>query len=227
MILVADSDDAVTDRLVPTLERAGIATLHAGDGGAALLAIGAHRPTAILLGPELPLVPTSTVVATTRGFTRAPILLGCGPGQEHLVGEALIAGATGLIGRPYKAEEVVSSLRRHGLDREAIEHRIGRLRCGSLELDPLAYRVTFDGKQVRLPRKEFELLRLLMLNVDQVVPMSEIRGVVWSERPGGISANTVSTHVARLRQRIGHAALITVRGVGYRLDVHPDRSESA
>lgn len=217
MILVAGSADSVSTRFTSNLAAAGIAVLKVGDGGQALVAVGEHRPAAILLSADLPVVPASTVVTTARHFTSVPILLGVGAGEADTVGLALVAGATGLVHRPYAAEEVITALRRHQSDGDAGTRSL--LTCGPVELDSLAYRVTVSGEEVALPLKEFELLRLLMMNADRVVPLTRICQVLWGERAECISANTVATHVARLRQHIGHDALRTIRGVGYRLTV--------
>jgi DNA-binding response OmpR family regulator len=219
MILVAADEPSVPDRFGADLADAGIAVLRVLDGGMALVAIGEHQPDAIVLSADLPVVTPSTVVTTARSFTRVPILLGIGPGEAELVGGALVAGATGLVRRPYAADEVITSLRRHWSAVTAVDHHRSVLTCGPIELDPLAYRVTVSGEEVPLPLKEFELLRLLMMNADHVVPIARICSVVWGDRPAGISANTVATHVARLRHRIGSDSVRTVRGVGYRLAV--------
>jgi DNA-binding response OmpR family regulator len=226
MILVAGDELSVPDHFSADLAGAGIAVLRVLDGANALVAIGEHQPDAIVLSADLAVVPPSTVVTAARHFTRVPILLGIGPGEADLVGVALVAGATGLVRRPYAAEEVLSSLRRHWSATDTVEHHRALLVCGTIELDPLAHRVVVGGKEVALPLKEFEILRLLMVNADHVVPLARICSVVWGERASSISANTVATHVARLRQHIGADLLRNVRGVGYRL-VATRQTESA
>lgn len=220
MILVAGPEDSLSSRFTADLAEAGIAVLSVPDGGRALVAVGEHRPAAILLSADLPVVAPCVVVTTARHYTSVPILLGVGPGEADTVGLALVAGASGLVHRPYVPDEVIMSLRRHLSDSGADSRSL--LTCGSIELDPLGYRVTVGGEEVALPLKEFELLRLLMMNADRVVSLTRICKVLWGERAESVSANTVATHVARLRQHIGHDALRTIRGVGYRLALAED-----
>jgi DNA-binding response OmpR family regulator len=217
MILLAGPEDSQPSRFTADLAEAGIAVLSVPDGAQALVAVGEHRPAAILLSADLPVVSPCIVVTTARQYTSVPILLGVGPGEAETVGLALVAGATGLVHRPYAADEVITSLRRHLHDTDADSRSL--LTCGPIELDPLGYRVTVGGEEIALPLKEFELLRLLMMNADRVVPLTRICKVLWGERAESVAANTVATHVARLRQHIGHDVLRTIRGVGYRLAV--------
>ena len=176
---------------------------------------GALAPDAVLMSPLLDVVDALTVVRTIRGRDSLPILLGVGPGESGLVGPVLVAGATTAVTRPYDPAEVVRRLEAEVPRAESRVH----LSYGPLELDPCSYSVRLHGEELHdLPLKEFELLRLLMTYADRVVTPEQIRVALWSDATHAPSQNTVAVHVARLRARLGGAAVLrTIRGRGYRL----------
>jgi len=110
------------------------------------------------------------------------VLVGVGLHDVDEAGPALVAGAAGVVARPYDAAELTSRLEPEVHD---FEQRF-RLVYGPLELDPWAYRVRAGGRVMEnLPLKEFELLRLLMAHADHVVSPAQVReaSVVCTHRP--------------------------------------------
>lgn len=94
------------------------------------------------------------------------------------------------------------------------------LEVGEIRLDPARREVTMAGKPVELSRKEFELLRLLMLNAGSVVERERLIDEVWDVNWFG-STKTLDVHVSGLRKKLGDNPsepryLHTVRGIGFR-----------
>lgn len=217
VLLVADPQVGDGSKLAAALHRAGLDTVCCRDGAEALVEYGRRRPDAVLVAPRLDLVDTPVVVRAMRDAGSLPIFVGVGSGDLDLAGPALVAGATGVVVRPYDPAEVTSRLESEMRD---LRERF-KLVYGPLELDPWAYRVR-AGAVVweNLPLKEFELLRLLMVHADHVVTPAQIRSALWGEAGAAPTSNAVTVHVGRLRQRLaGVAELRTVRGRGYRLTV--------
>ncbi|WP_328436779.1 response regulator transcription factor [Streptomyces sp. NBC_00444] len=93
------------------------------------------------------------------------------------------------------------------------------LLAGPIQLDPRTRKVFVHGKEVRITRKEFDLLAMLLEEPGAVVERQEIMSRVWDENWFG-STRTLDVHVGSLRTKLGNAEWIeTVRGVGYRLSV--------
>ena len=96
---------------------------------------------------------------------------------------------------------------------------LGRLRVGTLELDPLARQVWVRGERVELSKKEFALLRALAAEPTRVFSREELLRGVWGFRSLG-TTRTLDSHAFRLRKKLGSAGdrfVINVWGVGYRL----------
>ncbi|MFE2531637.1 response regulator transcription factor [Streptomyces sp. NPDC059371] len=93
------------------------------------------------------------------------------------------------------------------------------MRAGPLRLDPRTRQVLLDGTEVRVTRREFDLLAMLIEEPGTVWEREEIMDRVWDENWFG-STRTLDVHVGSLRTKLGHKEWIeTVRGVGYRLTV--------
>ena len=215
VLLVADPDTAPHSTFCSDLLASGVNCACCRDGAEALVQYGRLTPDAVLLAPTLDVVDAPTVVRTIHEIDTLPILLGVGPGQADTAGPVLLAGATATVARPYDAAEIVRRLETQ------VPHLPSRVQLtyGPLQLDPRSYSVRLDGEELNdLPLKEFELLRLLMMNPDRVVSTDEICRALWGETPSAPASNRIAVHAARLRARIGGPTVLrTVRGRGYRL----------
>lgn len=91
------------------------------------------------------------------------------------------------------------------------------LRFGSLEINPLTYKVMMKGKEVALPRKQFEILYYLAQNAGRVISRDTILKTVWGDDVYVID-RTVDVHIRKIREKLENYgnSIETVRGVGYR-----------
>jgi DNA-binding response OmpR family regulator len=95
----------------------------------------------------------------------------------------------------------------------------GRLRIGPLQLDPLARQVWLHGRELKLSKKEFALLRALASDPTRVFTREELLRGVWGFQSMG-HTRTLDSHASRLRKKLGRAGdsyIVNVWGVGYRL----------
>lgn len=138
--------------------------------------------------------------------------------------EGLRAGADDYLTKPFAFDELLArivALQRRGQGKAG---RDDQMRVANLTLDPRSRRVSRDGTPIALTVREFELLRYLMSNVDQVVSRERLLNGVWEYGydPG---TKIVDVYVRYLRQKIdgeGAPSLIqTVRGIGYMMTGKP------
>ena len=101
--------------------------------------------------------------------------------------------------------------------RQQLAQPLAQQLAARLVLDPRASRVTISGKAVRLTSHEFRVLSYLMHNRDRVVSQGELADHIYA-RDDDRDSNTVEVFVARLRKKVGAAAIVTVRGLGYRME---------
>ncbi|MEN3539762.1 response regulator transcription factor [Microbispora sp. ZYX-F-249] len=217
MLLVADPDAGLVRQLSAAMQAEGVDVTGVPDGAQALLQAGALRPDAVLICASLPIVGPVDFVRAVRLARSVPVLLGIDfGGDAGQALQALEAGATACVARPYRVPELLPLVQ--AAFRRQDGHRVV-LTIGDVELDVTAYQVKVGGRVVHLPLREFELLHYLMRNADRTVTREQIMRHVWHSTDG-MSTNTIAVHVKRLRARLGDVEdtmIQTVRGVGYRL----------
>ncbi|MFG3441617.1 response regulator transcription factor [Nonomuraea sp. NPDC047897] len=217
VLLVADPDTTGVRELTDALGREGVEVTGVADGAQALLQAGALQPDVVLVSATIPLVGPVDFVRALRASRTMPVLLGVGEGHAELAVQALSAGATACVARPYRVHELLPLVQAAASG----EPGAGRpLVIGNVELDIGAYQVRVGGETVHLPLREFELLLYLMRNIDRTVTREQIMRHVWHSSADTVATNTIAVHVKRLRARLGDTddtMIQTVRGVGYRL----------
>jgi DNA-binding response OmpR family regulator len=147
-----------------------------------------------------------------------PLLVLTGRGTELDRLRGFDRGADDFVLKPFNYQELLARVRAL-LRRSSHRPKLGRLRVGALELDPVARQVWVHGQQVVLSKKEFALLRALATEPTRVFTREELLRGVWGYRTLG-ATRTLDSHAHRLRKKLGPGPdrfVINVWGVGYRL----------
>ncbi|MBP9518561.1 MAG: response regulator transcription factor, partial [Fervidobacterium sp.] len=98
------------------------------------------------------------------------------------------------------------------------------IKYGKLEIYPNDYIVTYDGVQVELTSKEFELLKLLAQRPDRVFSREQILEEIWKDE-FDVFDRVVDVHINNLRKKLGKNWIVTIRGVGYKFSKKGDIAE--
>ncbi len=220
-VLFIEDDDSIGDPLEAGLRREGFDVERARTGATAL-AVGADAYEVILLDLGLPDIDGFELCRRLRAASNVPILVVTARGEEvdRVVGLEL--GADDYVVKPFGIRELVARiravLRRTGTGAEPAEPaEMATVQLGSLGIDLRQRRVTVDGEEIALTRKEYDLLALLASDPGSVHTREAILETVWDPHWYGPS-KTLDVHVASLRRKLGTPELIeTVRGVGFRL----------
>jgi two-component system response regulator MprA len=217
-ILVVDDEPAVRDAVRRALVLSGYTVDVADGGGAAVAALAAEAPDAVVLDVAMPGVDGLEVCRRLRASgDRTPVLMLTARDTVADRVEGLDAGADDYLVKPFALEELLARLR--ALLRRTSPAEPGAvLRFADLELDPAARTVTRAGRRIDLTRTEFALLELLMRNPRVVLTRSVIHERIWGY-DFGPGSNALGVYVGYLRRKLeagGESRLIqTVRGVGY------------
>lgn len=202
----------------------GVSATLCGDGAQALWLAGNVEPVLVILSATLPVVPAAEVASVLSQHGRCPatIAVGVAVGGADQAGPVLAAGAHSVVSRPYRAREFEPLLRSHRAEAERKREQAAVLTVGPLELDGPAFEARAAGRPLRLPLREFEILRLLMVHAGAVVSQEYLRQLIWGARGESVTSNTIAVHVRHLRRHLaGVCTIVNVRGVGYRLAVDP------
>ncbi|MGQ9859052.1 MAG: response regulator transcription factor [Thermodesulfobacteriota bacterium] len=219
-VLVVEDEEDILELVSYNLERAGFRVLKARHGEEAMALVSHEKPDLVVLDIMLPKMDGKEVCRRIRHNEQSqsiPIIMLTALAEEvdRIVGFEL--GADDYLTKPFSPKELVlrvkAILRRKegGRDSKAV------IRFPGILIDPEAFRVEVEGKEVSLTATEFKLLYQLASNAGRIQSREVLLERVWGYTYDGY-ARTVDTHVRRLRQKLGPASgrVETVRGVGYR-----------
>jgi len=215
-VLVVEDEAALSRRLAAALTDAGYAVDCAADGERADFLGQTEHYDAVVLDLGLPRIDGLTVLRRWREAGLAmPVLVLTARGSWHEKVQGIDGGADDYVAKPFRMEEVLARLR--GLIRRATGQVTSELCCGPITLDPRAAKVTLNGQAVKLTSHEYRVLAYLMHQRGRVVSQTELSQHIYAQDLDRDS-NTVEVFIARLRRKLGASAIVTVRGLGYRME---------
>ncbi|RPH97961.1 MAG: DNA-binding response regulator [Lysobacterales bacterium] len=229
-IVVIEDEAQIRKFLRISLEAQGYVVHEARLAADGLRLCAATQPNLLILDLGLPDMDGQQFIHAVRAWSQVPIVVLSVRGSETDKVQALDAGANDYVTKPFGIGELMARIRAVLRDNEEGDGEDGEGASPRFEADGLAVdfsqrTVRVDGREIRLSRKEFELIRLLMLSRGKVLTHQQILRQVWSD------AQRDETHylrvlVGQLRHKLGDEPtrprfIVTVQGVGYRLAVSP------
>lgn len=136
--------------------------------------------------------------------------------DEETVVKGLNLGADDYITKPFSTKELMARVNRVLLRNQ--KDTIVRVGEVSFDLDKMI--VTKNEEPVNLTSLELKLLHLLFLNVNKVVSRNAILDKIWEWTGNDVDDHTVTVYLKRIREKIGNDVVVTVKGIGYRIDCH-------
>lgn len=215
-VLVVEDEAQLAQQLQSALQGAGFA-VDLADNGVDAEHLGSVEPyAAIVLDIGLPRRDGLAVLAAWRrqGMDRPVLLLTARASWQEKV-RGIDAGADDYLAKPFQMEELVSRLR--ALIRRSAGLASAVLRQGPVALDTRACALTVDGQRVPLTGHEYRVLAFLMHHAGRTVERRELAEHVYSQ-DSDRDSNTLDVFVARLRRKLPPDFIVTVRGLGWRID---------
>ena len=234
-ILVVDDEKTIVDMLVVNLEKEGYKTLEAYDGEEAIKVALDKHPDLILLDIMIPKVDGLQVCKKIRQSMNVPILMLSAKDEEIDKILGLELGADDYITKPFSVRELMARVKANLRKVEVVSNsniinkdepdedkkHESKIVIGELELDLDKFETKVRGEIIDLTLREFEVLKYLASQPDQVVTREVLLEKVWGYEYYG-DIRTVDVTVRRIREKIERDTsapklLITKRGVGYYL----------
>jgi two-component system, OmpR family, response regulator len=214
-ILIAEDDDRLASLMSRALSDAGHRVDRASDGPTALAAVSSERFDLMLLDIGLPGASGIEVLSMVRRTLPAlPVLLVTADNEPSHIVEGLRAGADDYITKPFPFIELVARVETRLRSVRTAERSVN---CGGLTLDLVDRTLSSAVGVFELPPREFALLEYLLRHPREAIPRERLVREVWRDDPQDRS-NIVDVYVRYLRPKVGPDVIMTVRGVGYRLD---------
>ncbi|HEY3767021.1 MAG TPA: response regulator transcription factor [Gaiellales bacterium] len=224
-VTVIEDEASISDPLRSALEREGYVVSLATTGAEGVESVRRAEPDIVLLDLGLPDVDGRDVCRAIRASSEVPIIMLTARGLETDRVVGLELGADDYLVKPFSMAELVARIRavlRRTGPRESTPtaQSTTAVEVGDVRIDAATHVATHAGQTLDLPRREFDLLHMLMANAGTVLARGKLMDEVWGVDWFG-STKTLDVHIAGLRRRLGDDAhepryIHTVRGVGFR-----------
>lgn len=220
-LLIVDDESNIVDILRFNLEKEGYEVHTAENGKIGYQVFKEEKPDLLLLDIMMPELDGFGLCKMIREESNVPIIMLTARAEEVDKVLGLEFGADDYITKPFSVRELIArvkaNLRRQNMEEKSVPDKI--LRFGKLEIDTIQYKVTKDKEEINLTVREYELLKFLMEQGNQIFTREQLLEQVWGYEYYG-DVRTVDVTVRRLREKIeddpGHPTYIeTKRGVGY------------
>ncbi len=220
-ILLVEDEARVADFIRRGLSAEGWAVDHAPDGEDALELAATNTYDVILLDLMLPGIQGQDVCRKLRARkSKTPILMLTALDSPEERVEGLKIGADDYLPKPFDFDELIARVealhrRANGYARDLSDTEII---CGDLKFDRNSLQVSVAGQEIKLSKKERDLLLLFLTNTGRVLSRERILNSVWGMNEDPLT-NVVDVYVGRLRRKIGAEGqrIVTLRNVGYRM----------
>jgi len=223
-ILIVDDDRDILEFLSYNLKKEGFEVFKAENGKIGLEVAIKEIPDLILLDvmmPEMDGIETCYQIKEKPELKNVIVAFLTARNEDYSEISGLEAGADDYISKPVRPRVLISRikalLRRKGKGDGEAEEEVKT----SIVIDNSRYLAVKNGEEIVLPRKEFELLKLLLSEPGKVFLRHEILDKVWGTEVV-VGDRTIDVHIRKLREKLGDDYLVTVKGVGYKYEEQND-----
>ena len=220
-LLVIDDEAQIRKFLRISLTAQGYKVLEGANGGEGLAQAALGKPDLVVLDLGLPDMDGQQVLRELREWSQVPVLVLSVRASEGEKVLALDGGANDYVTKPFGIQEFLARVRVLLRQAGVGEQQEAVVSSGPLSLDFAYRRVTLDGLEVALTRKEYAVLAMLVRHLGRVVTQQQLLKDIWG--PTHVEdSHYLRVVVGHLRQKLGDdpAAprfIVTEAGVGYRL----------
>ncbi|HOP12630.1 response regulator transcription factor [Lentimicrobium sp.] len=219
-ILLVDDEPDVLEFLSYNLKKEGYHVLKARNGREGLLLARSENPQLVILDvmmPEMDGIETCREIRLLPGFSDTIVVFLTARGEDYSQIAGFEAGADDYITKPIKPKVLTSRIKALLRRYRSKKSHDQPVNLADLIIDREKYVVIKDGKEISLPKKEFELLLLLTSRPNKVFSREEIFSSVWGNDVI-VGDRTIDVHVRKIREKIGLENIKTIKGVGYKFE---------
>ena len=217
-ILIVDDEKDILDFLSYNLKKEGFSIYTASDGLEGLEKTKKIKPDLIivdLMMPKMNGIEMCENIRNDKKLSNVIILFLTARSEDYTQIAALDSGADDFLKKPIKPKLLISKvksiMRRFSLNKN-LKNYIHK----DVELDIEKYSVKIKGDNIKLARKEFDLLKLLINQPGKVYTREEILNDVWGNDIHVVD-RTIDVHINRLRDKLGQKFIETIKGIGYKI----------
>lgn len=217
-ILLVDDEPDILEILEYNLTSEGYQVDTAKNGLQALEKADKWKPHLVLLDvmmPEMDGIETCEKLRNNANLSDVLIVFLTARSEDYSQVAGLEAGADDYITKPIKPKVLMSKIKAMLRRFKESEVNTELVEAGDLVINREEYKIVYKGKEIMLPRKEFELISLLASKPNKVFEREEILNRVWGNEVV-VGGRTIDVHIRKLREKVGDQHFKTVKGVGYK-----------
>ncbi|HOD10867.1 MAG TPA: response regulator transcription factor [Flavobacterium sp.] len=219
-ILLVDDEQDILEIVGYNLEQEGYQIITASDGKEAVAKAKKHLPQLIIMDvmmPEMDGMEACENIRKLPELSNVIITFLTARSEDYSQVAGFDAGADDYITKPIKPKLLVSKVKALLRRLKSEEKSSETLNVAGIEINREEYKIVKDGKEIILPRKEFELFYLLASKPGKVFKREEILDKVWGNEVI-VGGRTIDVHIRKLREKIDEELFKTIKGVGYKLE---------
>ena len=216
-ILLVDDEPDILEIVGYNLSSEGYQVITAENGQEGVEKAKKELPQLIILDvmmPEMDGIEACEIIRKSPDLKNSIVTFLTARGEDYSQVAGFDAGADDYITKPIKPKVLVSKVKAL-LRRFKEEDIVATVKVGSLVINRDEYKIIYKGKEMILPRKEFELLSLLASKPGKVFKRDEILDAVWGNEVI-VGGRTIDVHIRKLREKLGDKSFKTIKGVGYK-----------
>jgi two-component system alkaline phosphatase synthesis response regulator PhoP len=218
-ILIADDEPDILEILKYNLQGEGYEVYTAKNGTEAIEVAKKTLPDLIILDIMMPGkngIEVCNILRLQPAFKETLIIFLTALSDETTEIKGLETGADDYLTKPISPKVLISKV--NALFRRLNKEDTGILQIGDLQIDREKYIINYQGNDIILARKEFELLALLASKPGKVFLRNEILNQVWGTEVI-VGDRTIDVHIRKIRQKLNLDCITTVKGVGYKFEL--------
>lgn len=213
-ILLVEDNELLAKGLIYSLEQKDYIVIHTVDISETLKIIEKERIDIAILDISLP---DGNGFDLYKNYIKekeiSTIFLTAKDGEDDIV-KGLELGAEDYITKPFSTKELLARMNKIILRKN--KNTIIKIKDISFDIDKMV--VYKENKPIELTSLELKILHLLFMNINKVVTRNEIIDKIWEWTGNDINDNTVTVYLKRIREKIKTDIIITIKGIGYRID---------
>ena len=219
-ILLVDDEKDILEIVGYNLSQEGYQISTASNGKEAIIKAKKELPQLIILDvmmPEMDGIEACENIRKIPELQDTIITFLTARSEDYSQVAGFDAGADDYIAKPIKPKVLVSKVKALLRRLKEDTKTTSTLMLGNIEINREEYKIFNNGKEIILPRKEFELFYLLATKPGKVFTREEILDKVWGNEVV-VGGRTIDVHIRKLREKIGDDFFKTIKGVGYKIE---------
>jgi two-component system, OmpR family, alkaline phosphatase synthesis response regulator PhoP len=220
-ILLVDDEQDILEIVGYNLSQEGYQIITASHGKEAVTMAKKNLPHLIIMDvmmPEMDGMEACEIIRKIPELQNVIITFLTARSEDYSQVAGFDVGADDYITKPIKPKLLVSKVKALLRRLKETETTSDTLNVGNIEINREEYKIIQGGKEIILPRKEFELFYLLASKPGKVFKREEILDKVWGNEVV-VGGRTIDVHIRKLREKIGDELFKTIKGVGYKLEL--------